>query len=155
VSKECRHELRQLRPGQPGGVTLLRRQTLRRFLRALAAREWDELASEFAPDLVVEDHRPLGWGTLHSRNELLVYMRSLADLAPDVTVHLEHVLALGIRGALTIRRTVGTREGGRFEIPWVILEMLGPDRRIQQWHFYNPEQLDEARARFEELRSRR
>src|SRR5262249_977343 len=32
--------------------------------RAVAARDWEQWASLFAPDYVVEDHRLLGWGTL-------------------------------------------------------------------------------------------
>src|SRR5262249_9342930 len=103
-------------------------------------------------DLVFEDHRLIGWGTLHSRDEYVARMRALVDLAPDVTVRLDHVLALNDRGTFVVGRWVGSREGGAFEIPFVGVVVLGPDGRIQRIDTYDLDQLDAARARFAELR---
>src|SRR5262249_6302835 len=47
---------------------------------------------------------------------------------------------------------VGSREGGAFEIPFVGVVVLGPDGRIQRIDTYDFDQLEEARARFAELR---
>jgi hypothetical protein len=97
---------------------------LQGFERSVAARDWEQWASAFAPDYVVEDHRRLGWGTLHSRDEYMAYVRALVDLAPDVTTRLDHVLALDDRGTLVILRWVGSREGGPFEMPLVAVSAL-------------------------------
>jgi ketosteroid isomerase-like protein len=124
-------------------------ETLQRFA---AAGDWDELASVFDPDLVLEDHRPIGWGTLHSRDEYLAMIRALVDLAPDLSLRLEHVLALDDRRTLGVGRAAGSWEGGPFEMPFVAVVVLGPDGRIQRFHQYDLDQLDAARARFEGIR---
>jgi len=53
-------------------------------VRGIAARDWDALRALFSPDLVVQDHRPLGWETMHGPGIYLESLRSLVDLAPDV-----------------------------------------------------------------------
>jgi len=64
----------------------------------------------------------------------------------------DHVLAIDDRGLLAIFRWLGSRDGGRFEIPMVITSALGPDGLIQRIDAYSLDQLEEARARFEQLR---
>ncbi len=128
-------------------------ETYQRFVRAVAARDWEELASVFDPDLVFDDHRLIGWGTLHSSNEYLTRIRALVDLAPDVMVRLDHVLALDDRGTLGVGLWVGRREGGPFEIPFVAVTVLAPDGRGQRMHVYDLHQLDAARACFEAIRA--
>ncbi|HXJ34119.1 MAG TPA: nuclear transport factor 2 family protein [Candidatus Eisenbacteria bacterium] len=128
-------------------------ETLRRFERAVAARDWDELASVFDPALVLEDHRPVGWATLQSRDEYLASVRTLVDLAPDVTFRVDHVLALDERRALAIVRWTGSREGGPFEMPLVAVPVFDSDGRVQRFDTYNLDQLDAARARFEAVRA--
>ena len=58
---------------------------MREFTRAFAERDWDALAARCAPDLVVHDHRLLGWGTLHGPAAYLEALRSLVELAPDTS----------------------------------------------------------------------
>src|SRR5262249_18910858 len=127
-------------------------ETLQRLERALAARDWDDLAAVFDPGFVLEDHRLIGWGTLHSRDHFLERIRVLVDLAPDVVMRADHILALDDRVMLAVTRWVGSREGGPFEIPFVTVAVFGPDGRIQRSDAYDPEQLDGARARFDALR---
>src|SRR5439155_14497265 len=127
-------------------------ESWQRFRRAVAARDWEALASVLDPDLVFEDHRLMGWGTLHSSNEHVTRMRALVDLAPDVMVHLDHDLALDDHGTLGVGRAAGSWEGGPFEMPFVAVVVFGPDGRIQRFHQYDLEQLDAARARFEAIR---
>jgi len=129
------------------------REALRRLERAMSARDWDGLASVFSHDLVFEDHRRMGFGTLHSRDEYLARLRALFELAPDARSRADHVLALDGRGILNVGRWEGTRAGGRFEIAGANLFALAADGRIRRWDAYELDQLDEARARFAELRS--
>ncbi len=114
--------------------------------RAVDTRDWDQLAALLPPDLIIEDHRTIRWGVLHSRDEYLALFRALGDLAPDATARLEHVLGLDARGVLAVLRRSGSREGGAFEIPVVTVDELAPDGRVRRLHLYDLEQLDEARA---------
>jgi tetratricopeptide (TPR) repeat protein len=123
----------------------------RRFYQLLGARDWTQLESLFTPDLVLEDHRPLGWGTLHSLDEYSARLRALVDLAPDARLSLDHVLALDERGTLVIGKSMGSREGGAFEIPTVTVGVAAADGRVARCHMYDLHQLEEARARFESL----
>jgi hypothetical protein len=61
--------------------------------QSLAAHDWGEQwASVVVPDFVLEDHRPLGWGTLRSRDDVMRYDRALVDLRPDTRLRLRHVI---------------------------------------------------------------
>src|SRR5262249_46782084 len=105
------------------------------------------------PGFVLEDHRLIGWGTLHSRDEYLGRIRALVDLAPDVVMRADHILALDDRGTLAVTRSAGSWDGGPFEMPFVVWVLVfGPDGRIQRSDIYDAEQLDAARARFEAIR---
>jgi SnoaL-like domain len=124
---------------------------LQRLARAVAARDWEQWASLFAPDLVLEDHRPRGWGTLQSRHEYMKCVRTLLDLRPDARGRIDHVLALEDRRSLAEATWVGSRDDGPFEIPVVVVSVFGPDGRIQRAHVYDCDQLDAARACYEAL----
>ncbi|HTO07323.1 MAG TPA: nuclear transport factor 2 family protein [Myxococcota bacterium] len=129
------------------------RDTLRRLESATAARDWSALASVFAPDLVFHDHRPMGFGTLRSRDEYLAHLRELFELAPDVRSRAEHVLELDERGVLNVGHWQGTRDGGPFEIAGANLLELDGAGRIWRWDAYALEQLELARAHFAERRA--
>ena len=120
------------------------------FVQAVAARDWDALAAQFAPDLVVTDHRPFGWETLRGPAVFVETFKSLFDLAPDARLRTDHV-TMSARGELVIATWWGTREGGAFEAPRVVVLEHDASGRICREDFYNLDQLDEARARFEAL----
>jgi hypothetical protein len=126
-------------------------EAAQRIVRLVAARDWDQSTAVFADDFIEEDHRLLGWGT-RSGDEFLAQLRVMVELAPDVTLRLDHYLAINHRGVLRIARWVGSRDGGPFEIPIVSVILPGPDGRIRRLHAYDLDQLDAARARFAELR---
>jgi hypothetical protein len=113
------------------------------------------MASLFAPGFLLQDHRLLGWGTLRSGDEYVARVRTLVELRPDVVVRMEHVLGFGDRALLAVVLWAGDEASGTFEIPVVVVGRVAahPDGRYQQWHVYDLDQIDEARARFEELLS--
>jgi hypothetical protein len=116
---------------------------------AVSNRDWNAHAAQFSPDLVVYDHRLLGWETMRGPKEWVPALRSIVDLAPDVTIRLDHA-DLSERGALFVYQWQGTREGGRFELPKIAVteaDAAGKICRIDQYDF---DQLDAARARFRE-----
>ena len=118
--------------------------------RDIASRDWEQMTSAYTGDFIFEDHRLLGWGT-RSRDELVAQVRAMVELAPDVTLRIDHALAINRLGVLNVARWVGTRDGGAFEIPTVNAALLSPDGRIRRIDAYDLDQLDEARARFAEL----
>jgi class 3 adenylate cyclase/tetratricopeptide (TPR) repeat protein len=124
-------------------------ETMQRLQGAAAARDWEALSAVHAPDFVVEDHSPLGWGTL-DRPAYLESVQALAALAPDSRIRTDH-LWLCDRGALGVHVELGTREGGAFEQPRVTVSELDAHGRERRRDVYTLGQLDEAQARFEEI----
>ncbi len=119
----------------------------RAFSRAFAERDWDALAALLAPDLVVRDHRLLGWEPLHGPDAYVEALRSLVDLAPDVRLRIDHVSIAAPR-FLYVTTWVGTRDGGAFETPSVIVAEVDSEGRIRGFDQYDIDRLDEIRARF-------
>ena len=126
------------------------------FLRAIAIRDWSLMASVLAPDLVVTDHRPLGWETMRGSAAYVDSLKSLVEFAPDVRLRNDH-LRLSTRAALFVNTWVGTREGGAFEAPRAVVFGLDAGGRIHSMDFYEfevrfegagVEQLADAEARF-------
>jgi ketosteroid isomerase-like protein len=128
------------------------RNLVRRFAAAIAARDWAQLAAVMAPDFVQVDHRPPGLLSSLSRDEWVASVRALAELRPDVTLRGEHVLALDDQGFLVVSRWLGRESEGAFETPVVVVGECGGGA-IRQWHGYELDQLDAARARFAAIRA--
>ena len=118
----------------------------------MAARDWDALAMLQAPDLVVHDHSPLGWGTL-DRPTYVESVKALVALAPDSRIRTDH-LWLSDRGALGIHVVLGTHEGGAYEQPRVTVSEFDTQGRERRRDIYALDQLDEARVRFAALDAR-
>jgi class 3 adenylate cyclase/ketosteroid isomerase-like protein len=125
--------------------------SMRAFADALARRDWDALAAQCAPDLAVHDHRRLGWETLHGPAAYVAALRALVDLAPDTRMRLDHV-ELREDGYLVRTVWVGTRDGGPFEEPSLMVGELDHAGRVWRFDAYDLERLDTARARLAELR---
>jgi class 3 adenylate cyclase len=125
--------------------------TIRGFNDALAARDWAALARMFAPELVWRDHRRLGLHQEGSRDEYLASLRAWVELAPDARTRTDHVLAQDERHTLGIAGWVGTREGGPFEIQFAVVIVHDSAGRIGEYHTYDLDHLEDARARYAEL----
>jgi hypothetical protein len=120
---------------------------MQRFRRAFADRDWDTLTAQLAPDLFVDDHRLLGWEPLQGAAAYVDALRSMVELAPDVRFRLDHV-EICARGYLVLTTWVGTREGGAFEAPSLIVGELDGSNRVRRFDQYDVEHLEEARRRF-------
>jgi SnoaL-like domain len=118
--------------------------------RAFAARDWDRLTSLVSADLVAEDHRLLGWGTVHSAEQYAAALRPVTELRPDVALRLDH-LVLDERAALFVASWIGGEGAAAFEIPVVIVFRANSEGRIDRVYHYNIEQIGAARARLAEL----
>jgi tetratricopeptide (TPR) repeat protein len=123
---------------------------MRGFQDAFARRDWEALAAVFAPELVVSDHRRLGWERLDGLPAYVRSLRSLVDLAPDARLRIDHVRA-SENALLWVAAWVGTRDGGPFETPWIIVSEHDARGRVVRFDQYDLDQLDRARARFAEV----
>src|SRR5262249_36428002 len=120
-----------------------------RIQRANAARDLEALAALCTPEFVVEDHSPLGWGTL-DRPAYLESLKALFALTRASRVRPDH-LWLCDRGMLGVHVVLGTHEGGAFEQPRVTVSEIDAQGRERRRDIYTPDQLDEARARFDAI----
>jgi ketosteroid isomerase-like protein len=75
----------------------------------------------------------------------------MLDLAPDARQRAHHV-RLSARGLLASGMWFGTRDGGAFEIPGIVVSELDADGKLVRQDVYDVEQPDAAWARFDELR---
>ena len=124
---------------------------MQEFKRAFTERDWDALAARCAPDIVVHDRRLLGWETLHGPAAYVEALRTLVELAPDTRLRIDHT-TICAHGYLVITVWEGTREGGAYEAPSLMVAELDGQRQIRRFDQYDLERLDQARARFAELR---
>jgi hypothetical protein len=109
--------------------------------------------STFAPDLEFVDHRRVGLGPMHGADSFLRAIRTLLDLADDVTNRIDDVLALRPDAHLMHWTNIGRDRatGGEYERPFLLLWVLGPDGRVIRGEQFDLDREDEALARFEEL----
>jgi hypothetical protein len=115
-------------------------------------RDWDGLAATAAPGFAYRDHRLLGWGT--SLPDAAAWVRAqqaLIELAPDIRTRNEHVRITN-RGYLRQIQQRGTRDGGAFEMEFAFVVEVDAQGRATRIELFELEDLDAAKARFEELR---
>jgi class 3 adenylate cyclase/tetratricopeptide (TPR) repeat protein len=106
-----------------------------------------------ADDIVVEDHRLAGIGRVEGADAYRRANEVLWDLAPNQRIECGPSLcAYGPHGMLVTLRRYGTLpDGGDFES--VYLQMfIVDDGRVTRLEMFETDALDEALARFEELR---
>jgi class 3 adenylate cyclase/ketosteroid isomerase-like protein/tetratricopeptide (TPR) repeat protein len=140
---DARYDAVQAASTRRDGVT-------RAFTRAFAARDWGALAALLAPDLVVHDHRLLGWEPLHGPDAYVQALRSLIDLAPDVRLRIDHI-AMAQPGYLYVTTWLGSHEGGVFETPSAIVCRIDAQGRICRFDQYDLDHLDRARAQLQAI----
>src|SRR5207244_5063551 len=113
------------------------------FRRALADGDAEAMAALRAPDFVVHDHSPLGWGTLDGPT-YTESVKVVVALAPDFRIRTEHLWLSG-RGALGIHLVLGTYEGGAFEQPRITVSEIDAQARERRRHLYTFDPLPGAR----------
>src|SRR5262249_7020572 len=106
-----------------------------------------------APGIECVDHRVLGTWFAHGAEELLRNLRALFDVAADVTLRADDVLALQA-DAFLVRRMVfgrGRASGGAFERPPLGPYVFGADGLVARWEVFDVDREAEALACFDEL----
>jgi ketosteroid isomerase-like protein len=106
--------------------------------------------SGIADDMVLVDHRIMGFGTSIGRDEFLRLHASLTDIAPSATRRCIAVHRLTTGGLVASTRTSGDVDGGGFDWDLIVLRIVRGER-IVRTEYFDPDALDTALARFDEL----
>jgi class 3 adenylate cyclase len=117
---------------------------------ALSSQDWDRLRVLTAPDVVMEDHRSVGLFTVKGRDELVNIWQGVFDAIPDARVRADHVRRRA-NASLVVARWIGTRDGVEFNAPRAAVYRRDAAGLVSRIDTYDVDQLDEARARFDEV----
>ena len=134
--------------GAANGVTSL---AFRAFT-AVNRREWEAVSADYALGFSAHDHRVLGWGKMMALG-IETFVRAqkmLVELSPDARYRIDH-LRITDRAHFCQCTQMGTREGGTWETPILNVGEWNSNGKICRYDIYDPEQLNEAIARFDEL----
>jgi ketosteroid isomerase-like protein len=120
--------------------------------RAMNAHDLVRFRAALSDDFVVDDHRRTGLGRL-GPDEYLAAVAALFEQAPDIVFEPLYIVAAEAHGLLVMQRACGTlaNGGGEFEQFYLLLSHYRGDR-VTGVEFFEPEDLDRTRARFEALR---
>ena len=116
--------------------------------------DWEtQLRGCLARDVVVHDHRTLGFG-IQTGDELIESWRAMMNLAPDAHAEVFRVFAWNRHGRVEALRMAGTvpHGGGPFENVAVRVILTDGDH-IQRYELFDIGDTDRALARFEGLRA--
>lgn len=117
------------------------------FRRAFARRDWEAMTALQAPAQVAHNHRLVGWGTLRGAGAWTRTLEELVALAPDVGQRVDH-LRTGERGSLWQFAWHGTRDGGGFETPLLLVCETDDEGRQSRLDVWDLDHVDAALARW-------
>jgi ketosteroid isomerase-like protein len=124
------------------------------FARALNRQNFDDLRATFHDEFAFADHRPTGVLPAGDADGYVNLMRTLADLASEYAFERSRHLAWDERRALTLGQGRGTSvDGATFvNMAYVLTVLDDSNGLIRLLEFYDVDDLDRARARFEDFR---
>jgi hypothetical protein len=123
-------------------------ETHLRLLENLSRHDWDAWGASIANATYV-NHRQLGNGETIA--DFTASVAAVASLIPNVYVVPTEILTYsgsGVACDVVARGT--TSEGAEVEIPMVLLSLFDGDR-LTRFEIFDPDQRDQALARFDEL----
>ncbi len=123
-------------------------------IRARRSRDLARIRAALPAEFHLDDHRHTGLGRIAGAEAYTAALAALFEQSPDVTVGPLHYLAEETYGALCVTHTFGTlNNGGEFESVFLTVVLYGDDGPLAlAVEAFELEDLDRARARFEELR---
>ena len=122
------------------------------FTRAVAAHDVARMRAALPDDYYFHDHRRTGVGHIGNADDYVASMVAVFEQSADMVTDTLYHVAVDRHGTLTVGRMFGTlADGGDFESVFVRLNLYR-DGRIVGVELFEVEDLEVARARFEELR---
>jgi hypothetical protein len=117
---------------------------------ALDRRDWPGFTAFFDDDLVIVDHRRLGFPPGRGSATFTAALQSLVEQVPDVVAYITSIRTHG-RVVLATTHQRGTATGGG-EASWDFhtVATVGPDDRIASHEYFDADRWDDAVARFDE-----
>jgi hypothetical protein len=120
--------------------------------RALIDHDLERVRALVPAEFVFDDHLRTGGGRIEGVENYVAWLTALFEQSADAVIEFVYEMATAKHGVLALGRLFGTlAEGGTFESVFVILSHWVGDRLVCAERF-ELEDLDVARARFEELR---
>jgi hypothetical protein len=136
------------RHARSGGVPAAALELWRAFLD----RDLERCRAAIPDDFVFHDHRRSGAGRIEGADAWMAWNATLLEQSPDAISEPLYYVTSAAHGSLVMGHTFGTlAAGGAFESVLLSLWLYRDDRPVALERF-EPEDLDVARARFEELR---
>jgi hypothetical protein len=128
-------------------------QTVSRFAGRPDTFDLRNFIAAFAPQVEVDDHRGVGYGTLHGSDAVLRSVRALLDLTEGFDRRVDDVLAVSEHAVLFRDQSTGTdrRSGGTFERCFWELMVFGLDGLVSRWERFDLQHAADAFARFDQL----
>ncbi len=121
--------------------------------RAFLDRDLERCRAALPADFVFHDHRRSGVGRIEGADAWIAWDATLLEQSPDAIWEPLYHVASEEHGSLTMGHTFGTLAGGgEFESMFLSLMLYRGGRPVALARF-EPDDLDLARARFEELRA--
>jgi hypothetical protein len=122
------------------------------YARAVFDRDLVLCRAALPDDFVFHDHRRTGIGRVERADDYVPWFATLFEQSSDALYETLYTVARASHGWLSVMRLFGTlAEGGPFESVYVNLVQFEGDRFVGT-ELFELEDLDVARARFEELR---
>ena len=125
------------------------------WLRALRAgfhaRDWEGLTRRCSPAFVGHDHRLVSWGFLEGAAPWVDTLKLVVDFAPHSATRIEHPESCP-HGLLFVGSWLGTRDGGAFDSAYILVFAFDEGGRPERVDVYDPDKLEQARARLHEIR---
>ncbi|MGJ8668753.1 MAG: nuclear transport factor 2 family protein [Oceanococcus sp.] len=114
----------------------------------------DHFLSHLAEDIQAHDHRTAGYGELSGKDALRKAISVFVkELSVEFSMRMDDIYSLRPEGILVHNTTYGKdkKSGGKFErIGWNLF-LFNAQGLVQRWEQFDPENVDQAIARFEEL----
>ena len=119
------------------------------FIDTYNSRDWDRFRDLLAPDVLLDDHRPLGWGRSTGFDDFFVRIQTGLDASPDAQLSIEAWLRQDERVVLFSMPMRGhvAGVGGGYELDRLILAVVEADR-IAHMEVFDASEDQQAIDRF-------
>jgi class 3 adenylate cyclase/ketosteroid isomerase-like protein/tetratricopeptide (TPR) repeat protein len=116
---------------------------------ALNRRDWPAFSAALDDDLVIVDHRRLGFPPGRGAAALTGELQGLVAQVPDVVAYVAAIRARGSAALVTTHQAGTAVVGGHATWDFHTVVTVGPDARVATLEYFDDDRWDDAVARFE------